>query len=43
MLNVINAIEGNGGKFLWTEDIASDVPILTDNFAPVDHYISKAF
>ncbi|MDA0376058.1 MAG: fused MFS/spermidine synthase [bacterium] len=28
---------------LWTADIPSDVPILTDNFAPVDHYVSKAF
>lgn len=28
---------------LWKKDIPTDVPILTDNFAPVDHYISQAF
>lgn len=27
---------------LWTGEIASDVPILTDDFAPVDHYITQA-
>ena len=28
---------------LWTEEIAVDVPILTDEFAPVDQYVSRIF
>jgi len=28
-------------KHLWTEEIEIDVPILTDDYAPVDHYNSK--
>ena len=28
-------------KHLWKEDIEIDVPILTDDYAPVDHYNSK--
>lgn len=27
---------------LWEQDVASDMPILTDDYAPVDYYISKA-
>ena len=26
---------------LWTKNIVTDIPILTDDHAPVDHYISK--
>lgn len=26
---------------VWTGDISDDMPILTDDFAPVDHYIGK--
>jgi hypothetical protein len=28
-------------KHLWHSDLPSDLPILTDDFAPVDYYISK--
>lgn len=27
---------------LWTEEIASSLPVLTDDFAPVDYYMNKA-
>ena len=27
---------------LWTKDIQNDVPILTDNYAPVDNYIMES-
>jgi len=30
-------------QHLWGKEIAADVPILTDDFAPVDYYISKCF
>lgn len=29
-------------KNLWKKEIVMDIPILTDDFAPVDYYISKA-
>jgi len=28
-------------KHLWKEEVEIDVPILTDDYAPVDHYNSK--
>ncbi|TRZ77412.1 spermidine synthase [bacterium] len=28
-------------QHLWTEEIDSDMPILTDDFSPVDHYINQ--
>ena len=28
-------------QHLWKKEIDDDVPILTDDFAPVDYYISK--
>ena len=28
-------------QHLWTKEVDADVPILTDDFAPVDYYISK--
>ncbi len=28
-------------KHLWTKEISNDMPILTDDFAPVDQYIIK--
>ncbi|MBM4136858.1 MAG: spermidine synthase [Nitrospira sp.] len=28
-------------KHLWTKEIKKDIPILTDNYAPVDNYIIK--
>jgi hypothetical protein len=34
---VINNYLGN----LWKKEIKSDLPILTDDYAPVDYYISK--
>jgi len=30
-------------QHLWKKEIANDMPILTDDFAPVDYYISKLF
>jgi len=30
-------------QHLYSNDIGTDVPILTDNFAPVDYYINKIF
>lgn len=27
-------------KHLWTEEIQMDLPVLTDDFAPVDHYLA---
>lgn len=30
-------------KHTWTKPIPFDVPILTDNFSPVDYYMSKTF
>ena len=27
-------------KHLWTREIKRDMPILTDDFAPVDHYLA---
>jgi len=29
-------------KHLWTKEVKDNVPILTDDFAPVDYYIGKA-
>ena len=28
-------------KHLWKGEIENDMPILTDDFAPVDYYINK--
>jgi spermidine synthase len=28
-------------KHLWTKEIKADVPILTDDFAPVDYYVNR--
>jgi len=28
---------------LWKKEISLDIPVLTDDFAPVDHYISRCF
>ncbi len=30
-------------QHLWKKTVDADIPILTDNFAPVDYYISKTF
>lgn len=38
-----NDIEiGNFLSHLWKKEVASDMPILTDDFAPVEYYINKA-
>ncbi len=29
-------------QYLWKKEIDADMPILTDDYAPVDYYISKA-